>query len=141
MPVKRVLTDAAAAMLAEGYVYVDVRSVPEFQAGHPAGAYNVPLVHRVPGRGPVANPDFAAVMERRFPRDAKLVVGCATGGRSLRAAEMLVAAGWTDVVDHQPGFEGARDALGRMAKGWRDSGLPVETQAPGRTWDDLKSQG
>ena len=26
----------------EGYTYVDVRSVPEFDAGHPAGAQNVP---------------------------------------------------------------------------------------------------
>ena len=140
MSVKRVLADEAAALLAQGYTYVDVRSVPEFQAGHPRGAWNVPLLHRVPGRGPMPNIDFEAVMQRRFPKDAKLVLGCAAGGRSLRAAEMLLAAGYTDVIDCLPGFEGARDAAGRVvAKGWRESGLPVETEAPGRTWDELKA--
>jgi rhodanese-related sulfurtransferase len=139
MAVKRVLADDAAALMAQGWSYVDVRSVPEFAAGHPAGAWNVPLIHRVAGRGPVPNGEFLGVMERRFPRDARLVLGCASGGRSLRAAELLVAAGWTDVVDCLPGFDGARDMAGRLvARGWRDSGLPVETDAPGRTWDELK---
>ena len=27
----------------EGYIYVDVRSIPEFEQGHPEGAVNVPL--------------------------------------------------------------------------------------------------
>ena len=30
----------------QGYTYVDVRSIPEFEQGHPAGAVNVPLLHR-----------------------------------------------------------------------------------------------
>ena len=30
----------------EGYTYVDVRSIPEFEQGHPEGAVNVPLLHR-----------------------------------------------------------------------------------------------
>ena len=34
---------------------------------------------------PVPNPDFLAVVERNFPRTAKLVVGCQAGGRSQRA--------------------------------------------------------
>jgi rhodanese-related sulfurtransferase len=140
MAVKRVLTDAAAALLADGYTYVDVRSVPEFEAGHPPGAYNVPLIHRVPGRGPMPNPEFGLVMEQQFPRDARLLIGCGSGYRSLRAAEMLIGAGWTDIVEHQPGWEGARDAFGRLARGWRDSGLPVETAAPGRTWNDLRAR-
>ena len=29
----------------EGYAYIDVRSIPEYEAGHPAGAHNVPLLH------------------------------------------------------------------------------------------------
>jgi rhodanese-related sulfurtransferase len=138
MPVKRVLVREGADLLAQGYSYIDVRSVPEFQAGHPAGAYNIPIVHIVPGRGRMPNMDFAAVVEKHFPRDAKLLLGCGSGPRSLRAAELLQQAGWTDVVDLRPGFEGERDMGGRVVNpGWRDAGLPVETAAPGRTWDEL----
>jgi rhodanese-related sulfurtransferase len=59
----------------DGYVYVDVRSVPEFQAGHPMGAFNVPLMHMGPA-GMAPNPEFLDVMQKAFPRDAKLLVGC-----------------------------------------------------------------
>lgn len=34
--------------------------------------------------------DFVADVEKRFPRDAKLVVGCQGGVRSKRASKMLV---------------------------------------------------
>ena len=37
--------DARDLMEKDGYAYVDVRSIPEFEAGHPEGAYNVPLLH------------------------------------------------------------------------------------------------
>jgi rhodanese-related sulfurtransferase len=46
MPVKRVTPEQALELMrAEGYSYLDVRSVPEFDEGHPEGAYNVPLLH------------------------------------------------------------------------------------------------
>jgi rhodanese-related sulfurtransferase len=124
----------------EGYVHVDVRSVPEFQAGHPEGAYNVPLMHMGPG-GMAPNPEFLAVMQKAFPPDTRLVIGCKAGGRSARAAAMLESAGYTNVVDQRAGFEGAHDpATGRMEPGWRPAGLPVSRQpAPGRDYDALKT--
>jgi rhodanese-related sulfurtransferase len=139
MAVKRVLPAAAAELVGQGYKYIDVRSTPEFVGGHPEGAYNVPIAHFVAGRGMVPNADFEAVMGKRFPKDEKLVIGCKSGGRSLRAAELLAARGWTDVVDMQGGFDGERDPAGRvLVPGWRDSGLPVATTSPGRTWEELK---
>ena len=103
MSVKRVSPAEARDLIdKQGYVYVDVRSVPEFAAGHPTGAYNVPLMNMGPG-GMTANADFLAVMET-FPKDAKLVVGCKAGGRSARAASMLESAGYTSVVDQRAGF-------------------------------------
>ncbi len=137
MPVKRVKPIEAAALLEEGWKYVDVRSIPEFEAGHPAGALNVPLLHLQPG-GMVPNAEFQRVVEKAFAKDARLVMGCRSGSRSQRAAEMLASWGYANVVDMAGGFEGERDMLGRPIPGWRSSGLPVELEAPGRGWEDLK---
>ena len=140
MAVKRVSPAEARDLIdKQGYVYVDVRSVPEFAAGHPTGAYNVPLMNMGPG-GMTPNADFLAVMGT-FPKDAKLVVGCKAGGRSARAASLLESAGYTSVVDQRAGFEGAPDpSTGRISEpGWRPAGLPVTTAAlPDRTYEALK---
>jgi rhodanese-related sulfurtransferase len=125
----------------EGYVHVDVRSIPEFEAGHPEGAYNVPLNHMGPG-GMSPNPDFLAVMQQAFPKDTPLVVACKAGGRSARAAAMLEAAGFTNVVDQRAGFEGGPDpATGRVEPGWRPAGLPVSREAAaGHDYEALKAR-
>ena len=138
MSVKRVPPSEAKRLLDAGWRYVDVRSIPEFEAGHPDGAYNVPLMHFLPGRGMSPNPDFLDVLVRRFAKDDKLIMGCKTGGRSLRAAELLAAQGFSSVVDMQGGYEGEKDALGRtLVPGWKDSGLPVASAAAGRTYEEL----
>jgi rhodanese-related sulfurtransferase len=109
--------------------YLDVRTEPEFEAGHPAGALNVPVIVVDPAtRRPTANPDFIATVERHIPRTTKLLIGCQSGGRSERACALLAEAGFTDVTNVQGGFGGAHDASGRIVvPGWRDAGLPVET--------------
>ena len=139
MRVTRVSPEEALALVeGEGYVYVDVRSVPEFESGHPKGAYNVPLAHLGP-HGMSPNPDFLATMERNFPRESKLVLGCKTGGRSLQAASLLLSAGWQAVVDQRAGFHGALDPSGRPEPGWGPKGLPASRSAdPGRSWSELK---
>jgi rhodanese-related sulfurtransferase len=139
MTLKRVSPEEARDLLEkEGYVYVDVRSIPEFEGGHPEGAYNVPLQH-VRGGGLVPNPDFMAVMEKSFPKEAKLVVGCKSGGRSRQAATLLLSAGYLNVVDQRAGFHGTIDAQGRPEAGWAPKGLPVSREpAPGRAYDALK---
>jgi rhodanese-related sulfurtransferase len=140
MSVKRVMPKEAHDLVQQGWAYVDVRSIPEFEAEHPAGAYNIPLMHLVVGRGMTPNPEFSAVFAKHFPKDAKVVVGCKTAGRSLRAAEMLAAAGWTSVVDMRGGFVGELDMSGTpVVVGWKDSQLPVEKTGPAeRTWEGLK---
>jgi rhodanese-related sulfurtransferase len=132
---KRVLPQEAAALLAEGWSYLDVRSIPEFEQGHPAGAANIPLLHFEGGRM-APNPDFQRVVEAAFPKDARLVVGCKAAGRSLQAATLLEAAGYTSVVDMRGGFHGERDPFGRASvPGWLAEGLPVETTAaPEKTY-------
>jgi rhodanese-related sulfurtransferase len=138
---KRVVPKEAAELLQQGWSYLDVRSIPEFQQGHPAGASNVPLLHMVNGRM-APNPDFQRVVEASFPKDAKLVVGCKAGGRSLQAATLMEAAGYTSVVDMRGGFHGERDPFGRASvPGWEAEGLPVETEgAPEKTYEALSKK-
>jgi rhodanese-related sulfurtransferase len=134
MPVRRVNPQEAKALMDEGYVYVDVRSIPEFEKGHPEGAYNVPLMHMGPS-GMAPNPDFAAVIEKHVPRDAKLIVGCKMGGRSAQASQLLASKGYTNLVDQGGGFDGQPGN-----PGWLPSGLPVGTQAPAeRSYEKLKA--
>jgi len=127
-------------MLGDGYIYVDVRSVPEFDAGHPVGAYNLPLLDSSP-YGMQPNADFMRVFAASFPKDAKLVLGCRSGGRSLRAAHMLLAEGYGDVVDQRAGYVGAGGPFGQMVEaGWQPEGLPVAQEPEqGRSYAALKA--
>lgn len=125
----------------ESYTYVDVRSMPEYEQAHAAGAVNVPLLHRDPRTGEmVPNPDFLAVIKANFPTDAKLLVACQAGGRSLRAAQLLDAHGYQNIVNVKGGFGGAMDPRtgAVVERGWRDAQLPVETTAAsGASYADL----
>jgi rhodanese-related sulfurtransferase len=129
----------AREMQQQGYIYVDVRSTGEFERGHPETAVNVPLIEPDADTGqPAPNPDFVRVLQDGFGTDAKLLIGCQVGGRSMRAVMMLRSMGFTDVVNVRGGFAGTRDPMGRVDIGWVDAGLPVETGQPdGRSFADL----
>ena len=142
MSVKQVDVRQAHELQSSGdYTYVDVRSTPEYDQGHPAGAHNVPLLHLDPAtRQMLPNPDFVSVMQAAYPADARLLIGCQMGGRSARAAAVLAAAGYTDVSNVAGGYGGARDRMtGQVVnEGWADAGLPVETAAtPGGSYAEL----
>jgi rhodanese-related sulfurtransferase len=141
MAVRRVSPEEALELIdKEGYVYVDVRSVPEFSAGHPAGAVNVPLLH-TSAFGMSPNHEFVEVMEKAFPKNAKLVVGCRAGSRSLQAATILQSVGYSNVVEQRGGFEGSGGFFGRGEPGWRQKGFPVSQEAPPEnTWDGLRTR-
>ncbi len=136
--VKRVSPKEAKALLDQGWTYLDVRSEPEFERGHPAGAINIPLMHAGP-MGMAPNAEFMKVVQAVFPKDARLVVGCQGGGRSMRATQLLESAGYQDIVDQRCGFGGAHDNTGRVVEpGWAAEKLPVETgQPPGCGYQEL----
>lgn len=67
-------------LLRDGAVVVDVRTHAEFSAGHVPGAINVPL-------------DGMLRDLHRIPKNAALVVCCATGRRSSIAVGILEAHG------------------------------------------------
>lgn len=142
MTVKRVSPGEADQLVREeGYAYLDVRSIPEFEAGHPAGAYNIPFMHQTAG-GMQPNDEFMAVVTAVFPKHAKLVIGCRSGNRSLRAAQILLQAGFETVVDQRAGLAGVRDAFGQLQEtGWEGAGLDMATEAhPERAYQSLRAR-
>lgn len=77
----------AVALARAGHRVIDVREQSEWDAGHVAGATLLPLGD-LPQRIEQVAPD----------RDAPLLLHCAVGGRSGRAAAWLAQAGYTNVV-------------------------------------------
>lgn len=109
-------------------VYLDVRSVPEFQQGHPIRAMNIPILHFLPGMGMMPNDDFQKVVEANFSKETRLMVGCKTGVRSARACEILTKLGFTNVANVRGGFVGVMDPMGRVLEpGWSLLNFPVCT--------------
>ena len=130
--------EAHALMNDEGYSYIDVRTEQEFSQGHPVGAVNVPAFLAGPG-GMMPNPMFLQVMQRVFNTQDKLVLGCAAGGRSGRACQMLAGTGFTELVNVAGGFAGARDSYGQVVTaGWEAEELPVATD--GASYADMQAR-
>ena len=94
---------AAAAAVQRGAFLLDVREPDEYARFHASGAHHIPqcqLADRID----------------ELPRDRELLVICASGARSLKAAAFLKQAGLANVCSVAGG-----------SNGWRKAGLPVET--------------
>lgn len=122
-------------------VYIDVRTVEEFAAGHPEGAVNIPIAFHDPDRGMVHNEDFLGVVAKHFSRERKLMLGCQAGPRSHNAANLLERQGYRDVASVRGGFGGLRDPYGQVvAEGWASLGLPVSREnGEGASYESLAS--
>jgi rhodanese-related sulfurtransferase len=119
--------EAQTDLESEEVTYLDVRSEPEFEQGHVPGAINIPIANKTP-YGMQPNPDFLDQVKAALSTDAHIITGCLRGGRSLRAAQMLVAEGYTQVVDMRGGWDGELDPMGQVVyPGWARRGLPVST--------------
>ncbi len=81
------LSEKARQLVAAGAVLLDVRTPEEFRQGHPDPARNIP-VQELPQR-----------LAEVGPPGTKVVVYCASGGRSAMAASLLVRNGYPDVFD------------------------------------------
>jgi len=105
--VPQLAPEELAARLAAGDVtVVDVRSQSEWDAGRIAGVANIPVG---------LLPDRLA----ELPRGRTLAMQCQSGSRSSIASSVLLARGFTDVVNLAGGIEA-----------WERAGLPVEVPAP-----------
>lgn len=116
----------AAERLRRGALYLDVRTPEEFEEGHPAGAWNLPVRVRGPAGGLVDNPEFEALAAAVLDPERELVIGCRAGPRAEQAAELLVGKQRAALVVMSGGMEGRRDAFGALeAPGWKQAGLPI----------------
>jgi rhodanese-related sulfurtransferase len=131
MPIMSLGPKAAhAAMGAGPHCFIDVRTVEEFNAGHPAGAVNVPIATRSPAGQMAPNPDFVPSMKKLAQPGTKIFASCQAGMRSMNACQALEQAGYGNLVNIEGGFGGRRGVPGKPdVPGWRDAGLPVESTA------------
>jgi rhodanese-related sulfurtransferase len=109
-------------------VLIDIRmEIESLYVGRPPGAFNIPWYEY-----PEFTPDAAAfcrqVEEQAGGKTGTVILLCRSGQRSLEAAQALIDAGFTDVVNVVHGFEGDLDAhFHRSAlNGWRFDQLPWE---------------
>ncbi len=131
MPIHQITPIEAKAILDENgsAIYIDVRSRPEFEEGHPAGAINIPLLDYDEELGGMApNADFTKVVEAIVSKDKKLVIGCQAGGRSQKACMILEQMGFRDLSNVLGGFGGGQGPTGQRIPGWKESGLPVSEE-------------
>ena len=93
LAVESVDAEEASALLASGqYGYLDVRMWEDFDAGHVAGARNVPYYLSVTPHGKVKNDRFVEQVTAIHGREDRIVVGCRQGVRSRLAAADLANA-------------------------------------------------
>jgi rhodanese-related sulfurtransferase len=123
----------------DGAAWVDVRTVQEFEAGHPEGAVNVPWAVIDPGSGQMAhNADFLPTMQKHFAAEQRLYLSCQAGMRSMNACKELDTAGYSNLVNVDGGFGGRRDPMGALVTpGWQECGLPVANS--GSDYETLKA--
>ena len=128
MTIKQITVRQAHQQQTAGAKYLDVRSIPEFEAGHPAGAFNVPLLHHDEATGQMRpNPEFVAALSGALAdKEAPLLFICRSGARSAAAAKAMTAAGYSTCLNVADGFEGPLDAQAKRgtAGGWKAAGLP-----------------
>jgi len=121
-------------------VYLDVRTVPEFAAGHAVGAINVPVAIMNPAMGRMElNAEFVRVVEANITRETSVIVGCKSGQRSAAAIEILQQVGYSQLTNLAGGFGGIHDPSGQvLQEGWSTLGYPMERGAPdGASYESL----
>ena len=92
---------AAAGMLADGAVALDIREHDEWAAGRIAGALHIPIGE-------------LGLRQEEIPRDRLLIAVCRSGSRSAAVTGALLRAGYE------------AENLGGGMQAWKAAGLPIE---------------
>lgn len=102
--IKQVDAAQAQALHAKGgVVFLDVRDQPEVNLG------------RIPGAVHISRGNLETKVEAVVPRDAEVVIYCASGNRSALAADVMQQMGYTNVASLAGGI-----------RGWAESGGDID---------------
>ncbi|XP_008229745.1 PREDICTED: rhodanese-like domain-containing protein 19, mitochondrial isoform X2 [Prunus mume] len=111
----------AKGLLSVDHRYLDVRTVEEFNKSHVENALNIPYMF-ITEEGRVKNHEFLTKISSILKKQDHLVVGCNSGGRSLKACVDILNEGFQHVTNMEGGYSA-----------WVDSGL-----AHDKPTEDLK---
>ena len=92
----------AEATAAPNVVFLDVREQNEWNLG------------RIPGAKFIPRGTLETTVEKQIPRDANVVVYCASGNRSALAADTMRVMGYEHVSSLRGGFRAWVDAGGEV---------------------------
>lgn len=113
--IEELMPPAARAEIDGGdVVLIDVRDPERFEAGHLAGAVNVPSGESAREAHEAAYPE--AVKEAGATSDDRVILVCGQGNRSARTA---------DALHNEHGFTNVASIIGG-SKLWSDLGYPIE---------------
>ncbi len=104
------IQQAKEEMANPGVVLIDIREAEELKQGKIPGAVHAPrgmLEFYADSTLPYHKPEFS--------KNKRIVLYCATSGRSALAVQTLKAMGYTNVAHIDGGF-----------KAWKEAGLPVD---------------
>lgn len=83
---RNVTAEEARELIQQGAKIIDIRSEIEFKQGHIPGSMHIPFSE-------------LAETAKQWPKDQKILVVCASGSRSVHAAQLLVEKGYTEVYN------------------------------------------
>ena len=86
---KTITENEAASLIGNDAVIIDVRTGSEFASGYIDGAINIPVDN---------------ISSINYPKDTVIIVYCASGMRSAKAAETLIDLGYTNVYNLDGGL-------------------------------------
>lgn len=86
----------------ESITLLDVRDLHEVNAA------------KIPGTLHISRGNLETKVEAQIPRDAHVIIYCASGNRSVFAADLLQAMGYEDVASMSGGIRGWIDAGGEV---------------------------
>jgi rhodanese-related sulfurtransferase len=92
--------EALSAHARGGAVFLDVRDLQEVNLG------------RIPGAVHISRGNLETKVEAVIPRDAEVIIYCASGNRSAFAAETMTQMGYANVCSLAGGFRGWAEAGG-----------------------------
>ncbi|MEP6618564.1 MAG: rhodanese-like domain-containing protein [bacterium] len=95
--------EARTLFAAGGVTFLDVRDQPEVNLG------------KIPNAIHISRGNLETKIEAVVPRDAEVVIYCASGNRSALAADVMQGMGYTNVCSLAGGF-----------RGWAESGGDVD---------------